>query len=125
MYHSLMFSGSKEIISTGSVISFNSEPITIKLFEETRQIVALKFIFKQDSAIKGQSLSTEVVNDELQLILFNFDNPIGTGTTKPMNFAQYGKKTLYLHFRVTSLSDSDRTLYYSIYAEDNEEDGKL
>lgn len=98
MYHSLMFSGSKEIISTGSVISFNSEPITIKLFEETRQIVALKFIFKQDSAIKGQSLSTEVVNDELQLILFNFDNPIGTGTTKPMNFAQYGKK----HYIYTS-----------------------
>ena len=48
MYRTSIFSEQKEIISSGTVISFNNEPITLKLFEDTTNVVTLKFVFKNN-----------------------------------------------------------------------------
>ena len=118
MYRTSIFSEQKEIISSGTVISFNNEPITLKLFEDTTNVVTLKFVFKNNPEEKKEALSGKVINDTLVLTLTNFNNPIGSGTTKPMDFASYKGQNLYLPFRVTILYDSDRTLYYTIYKEE-------
>ena len=118
MYRTQLFSSNKEIVASSTAISFNNEPITIKLFDDAQQVVVIQFSFEKDSEDKDQHIKTSIADDTLIFTLINFDNPIGTGTTKPINFARYNSKTLYIHFRVTSLQDSDRTLYYSIYAEE-------
>lgn len=84
MYRTSIFSEQKEIISSGTVISFNNEPITLKLFEDTTNVVTLKFVFKNNPEEKKEALSGKVINDTLVLTLTNFNNPIGSGTTKPM-----------------------------------------
>lgn len=123
MYRTSIFSEQKEIVSSGTVISFNNEPITLQVFEDTTKVFTMKFVFKNNEEEKDPALSAEVVDDELILTLTNFNNPIGSGSTKPINFATYKGFPMYLHFRVSALSDSDRTLYYSIY-KGEEKDGK-
>lgn len=124
MYQTSIFSERKEIISSGMVISFDNEPITLKLSEDETSVATLKFVFKDSEEEKKATLSGEVVNNELVLSLTNFNNPMGSGTTKPMNFATYKGLAMYLHFRVTALSDSDRTLYYTIYKEEKKDERK-
>ena len=123
MYRAQYFSENKEIISSGVMISFNQEPITIKVFEEGLQVVEVKFVFQNDSNIKDPKMLTNVEDDRLVFTLINFNNPIGTGSTKPINFATYKGCPLYIHFRVNSLGETDKSLYYSIYKEENG-DGK-
>ena len=57
MYRTSIFSEQKEIISSGTVISFNNEPITLKLFEDTTNVVTLKFVFKNNPEEKKEALS--------------------------------------------------------------------
>ena len=124
MYQTQLFSKNKEIVSSGSVISFIGEPITLKLFDDDRQVVVLQFCFQKDVENKQQYMQTAISGDTLIFTLTNFDNPLGVGTTKPIDFAKYKGKKLYIHFRVTNLTDSDRTLHYSIYAEEDEGNGQ-
>ena len=123
MYRTQLYSGHKEIIASGTAISFNSEPIVIKLFNGDQQVVVIQFSFTTDNDDKKQRMETSIADGILTFTLINSDNPFGTGTTRPINFARYDSKTLYIHFRTTSLRDSDRTLYYSIYAEEAGCDG--
>lgn len=117
MIKTTISSRNKIIITSGSVITFDNEPITIKIFDDGQQIISLQFIFQTNADVKEPAMVSTVTNDTLILTLTNFDNPIGTGSTKPINFAKYKNKTLYLHFRVNALSESDKTLYYTVYAE--------
>jgi len=123
MYKTIISSGSKHVLSSGTVISFKNDPIFIEVLDDTHSMIKLQFIFNNDETIKEQSMSTAVVDDVLCFTLTNFNNPIGTGTTSPINFAKYGDMQLYLHIRVTALTNSDRTLYYTIYAEGGNENG--
>lgn len=122
MLETTIFSGNKMIIASGTVITFDNEPITIKLFENSQQKISLQFIFQTNTDIKEPAMSTTVTRNTLIFTLTNFDNPIGTGSTKPINFAKYKNETLYLHFRVNALSESDKTLYYTVYAEGGQGD---
>lgn len=123
MYRTSIFSAQKEIVSSGTVISFNNEPITLQVFKDTTKVFTMKFVFKNNEEEKNAVLSGEVINNELILSLTNFNDPIGSGTTNPMKFASYKGQDLYLHFRVTTLSDSDKTLYYTIYKEEKDKHG--
>lgn len=123
MYKTKISSGNKQVLSSGTVISFDNNPISIELLDDNQSMVKLQFNFNHDETVKGQSMSTAVIEDVLCLTLTNFNNPIGTGTTKPINFAKYGDMILYLHIRVTALSDTDRTLYYTIYADGGDNNG--
>lgn len=120
MYNTFVFSEGKEIISSGSIISFNGEPITIKVNEDSVPMFTLKFVFQERSDVKDPKLSTTVSNDTMIFTLTNFNNPIGSGTHTPIDFATYKNRNLYLHFRVNALSNSDKTFYYTIYAEEGD-----
>ena len=76
MYRTSIFSEQKEIVSSGTVISFNNEPITLQVFEDTTKVFTMKFVFKNNEEEKDPALSAEVVDDELILTLTNFNNPI-------------------------------------------------
>ena len=123
MYKTNILSGNKRVVSSGTVISFDNNPIFIEVLDEAQSIAKLQFIFNDDTTIKEQSMSIAVVGDVLCFTLTNFNNPIGTGTTRPINFAKYGDIALYLHLRVTALNNTDRTLYFTIYSDGGENSG--
>ena len=51
----------------------------------------------------------------LEITLFNFNSPLGTGSDKPVNFGFSAGRRLYLHYRVYSLAGGDKTLQFTIY----------
>ena len=123
MYKSVISAGNRKVISSGTAISFENEPIIIEVFDEAQSVVKLQFVFNNNEEVKEQLMTTAVTGDVLCFTLTNFNSPIGAGTTKPISFARYKNMILYLHIRVTALSKSDKTLYYTIYADGGDDYG--
>ena len=111
-------SGSAEVIASGSVISFEGNPITITYGAgETR--LKLTFEFKTDPSRKDPYvLGSSADPLSLRVVLFNFDSPLGVGTSTPTPIGTIGDRKLYIHYRVNTLSSTpDKTLLYTIYAD--------
>jgi hypothetical protein len=109
-------SGPSEIVASGIVIAFSGHPIEIS-------IGPLKFLFEfvTNKAVPQQNLQATVPQpNSLKLELTNFDNPLGTGSVKPLpvgSFSINGKnRVLYLHLRVYGIGEeADKTLHYTFY----------
>jgi len=108
-------SSGKDIISTGSIHSFTSDNLEITL-------LGLTFIFEfltdkeGKQRLEKESLSTKV----LKLKIFNFNNPLGTGTTKPIEMGTINNRKLYLAFTVYALDkDSLKLFQYTFFMGEN------
>lgn len=111
-------SGSAEIVASGTAISFRGSPLVIQLGENSP--LTVRMIFEETKAgVLSPGIRAQAPDpDTLELYLQNFDNPIGTGTTKPLQVATIGGREAYLHFRVYSLPGSvDKTVHYSVFLE--------
>lgn len=107
-----------EVISSGLATSFNGEPISITLYSSPTPF-KITFKFLKDESLDGQKMDPETPNDhEVILKLTNFDNPLGTGTVRPVGFATAGDgKNLFINFYVYVVGKSSPTLHYTIYKE--------
>lgn len=107
-------SGPCDVLGSGTVISYLSNPIEIRL-------PGLGLIFKfQDEPEKegGSTISGRVVEPStLELTLINFKNPIGSGSGAPMEIGSRDNQRLFLHFRVYQLVGGDKTLHFTVYLE--------
>jgi hypothetical protein len=104
-------SGTTEVISSGTVISFEGNPISIELEK-------LKFTFEFiDEEGKGESVVkfTASNNAELKISLLNFKNPIGSGVAKPSAVALINNRRLFLNFRIYHINTNDKILHYTFY----------
>jgi hypothetical protein len=109
-------SGGSEVVASGSVTAFSGHPIEISLGP-------LKFLFEfvTKKAVPQQNLLATVPQpNSLRLELTNFDNPLGTGSIKPLPVGSMtinGKnRVLYLHLRVYAIGEeADKTLNYTFY----------
>lgn len=104
-------SGSYDVLCSGSVIQFDAEPVTISFLE-------LFFVFKfinDDNEKQRQEFN--ISNNIFTLILYNFNNSLGTGNTQAINLGSINNRNLYLNYRIYTLSDlkHDRTIYYTFY----------
>ena len=102
------------IVSTGSVIQFNNESITISLFD-------LSFVFNFISTgSKDPKVTYSASGKIFSIQMCDFNNSLGTGNTQPVELGQVDNKKLYLNYRVYALDDCDfgRTIYYTFYLED-------
>jgi hypothetical protein len=109
-------SGGAEIISSGLIIQFNKKPIEINVqLPDFSFTCVIKFENKLEN--KVQSLHAEAIPPStLSITFFNFNNPLGSGSSEPLNIGSYKNKSLYLSYRIYSLSEnSDKTLHYTIY----------
>lgn len=83
-----------EVINSGLVTAFNGEPITITL-NSTPKPFKMTFKFFKDESHEGQKMDAETPNDhEVILKLTNFNNPLGTGTVRPVGFASDRKSVV-------------------------------
>lgn len=111
-------SGQAEILQTGSIISYDSSPITIE-FGDNNTNLALNIEFKNTEDGKALIETGDVVNNSLQLILSNFNNQLGSGSIKPIAIGTWDNMTLSFSFRVYTLNGSDqKTLYFTFYKHD-------
>ena len=106
------------VVDSGLVTAFDENPIEITLLTDDKNKFTLKFVFNKDEKISGHNLSASSTEDSVTFFLTNFTNPLGTGTSKPLNFAtdSLGKK-LYINFYVYTIGQSNSTLHYTIYKE--------
>ena len=112
-------SGPAEVIDSGSVISFDGNPIKL-VYKELN--IAIVFEFKTDEENKSTHISGDYLEGNvtepgtLMLTLHNFDDRFGAGTVKPMAIGKYEGRKLYIQLRVYTLIGSpDKTLEYTLY----------
>ena len=108
-------SGPTNIITSGTVISFNKNPIEI-IFGPANGRLKLIIEFEEDKEIKGTSVKPSITSkDTLNLKLINYNNSLGTGNKKPLVFGNIEGRELYLNYRVFPLNEWDKTVHYTIY----------
>ena len=105
--------GEYEVYLSGTVISFNNEPVTFQLAED------LAYIFKfEDIPNKEQKMTFEQSQDKktLSILLTNFNSPLGDGNASPIEMGLLRGKKLYLEYRVRALNrTANKEIYYSWY----------
>jgi hypothetical protein len=107
-----IFSGSYKIFASGIVIQYNNEPIRFSI--APNMSLVFKFITTEDKNIR---MEHTISNDSLIVLLYNFDNSLGTGNTIPINIGVLNNRKFYINFRVYALSElkESRTLHYTLY----------
>ncbi len=107
-------SGNYEVFDTGTVISFEQEPVTFHLAADLQ----IRLAFRDDIEKKDEHRIefNSISNSELGIILVNFNNSLGTGNTAPFEVGILNNKKLYLNFRVYTLNvKTNKTIHYSWY----------
>jgi hypothetical protein len=108
-------SGPMDVLASGSVIAFEGQPIEIT-FSAANETLKLIFEFSSDVTAKEPHYQGRLSEpDTLTLTLFNFDSPLGTGTTKPQPLGNLGSRPVHLHYRVYAMDSSDKLLHYTLY----------
>lgn len=103
-------SAGKDIIANGIAHTFDRENFEIEL-------KGLRFVFEFRTDSSGQRIEQEVISPTgLKLMIYNFNNTLGTGLTSPLELGTLSNRKLYLAFLVGALSESSiRTVTYTFF----------
>lgn len=120
-----VYSGPVGLIATGTAIAYMGNPIEIQFGlspsdsqnvpQEAPWSLTFEFI-DEKGIINNERIEAHAKSyASLVLKLYNFTNLLGSGTEQPLEIGQHRGKTVWLHFRVYQLANSDKTLQFSIY----------
>ena len=117
-----IYLGNYELIDSRSVILFDSEiPIQIEEVFNSKFKIILRFISQKDDAgIHNIQVNVDIQNNIIEYKCMNFDNPLGTGTNKPIEIGTISGKKVYVHFWLYALGGDNgvsRKLEYSVWKE--------
>jgi hypothetical protein len=119
-----IYSGPVGLIASGSTIAYSGNPIEIQFgfpvasAPGVPQEAPWTLVFEFIDEVGGTNERIEPhAQGERSLVLklYNFNKQLGSGTERPLEIGKLHGKTIWLHFRVYHLTDSDKTLHYSIY----------
>lgn len=111
-------SGPTDIIATGIIISFSGNPIEI-VFGPAIERMRLILKFKDEEGNAKLRVAAEKSNhDTLILTFFNFNNPLGGGSTEPIALGTLEGRKIYINYRIYHLEACDKTFHYTIYMDD-------
>ncbi|EJW14301.1 hypothetical protein M5X00_31900 [Paenibacillus alvei] len=107
---------STEVISSGTLITYDNEPIKMSI-DLNNWHLKLEFNFVQSENDNEDGNLRFRSNDNCLIIDFiNFNNSLGMGNSTPIEIGQHRGKKLFLNYRVYSLtSNSDKTFHYTLY----------
>lgn len=117
MLDTTIVTGPVEVITSGTVIAFENNPIDITV-PLTNFNMTISFHFKDDEGENiDPSADFEAVSSTfLKVTLNNFTNNLGSGSKTPIRIARHQDKQVYIQFRVYSLNKkNDKTLHFTIY----------
>lgn len=100
------------LVRSDTVFSANKDPIAITIEDE----YTLKFTFLDDTTNPEQDIDVNTQNEGVELILKNFNNPLGTSISKPIEFAKLNGRSIYIAFAVYAVS-STKVLHFNIYVD--------
>jgi hypothetical protein len=107
--------GEYEVLHSGTVISYETEPITFEISPE----IIIRIVFKSDpSKADSQIEFDSVSNSQLDINLVNVSPSIGVSNVSPLNLGHFNGRKLYLNFSVFSVGPTEnlsRTLHYTWY----------
>lgn len=101
-------------------MSFEDNPVKIS-FKSGKDLLFLVFSF-HESVDLSKNYKVDLVgisSTELELKLFNFNNPLGIGNTSPIFIGTNESKKIYLNYRVYTLQGvKSKLIHYTIYEEE-------
>jgi len=108
--------GDKELLASGMVLTFDSEPVEITLSYKD-EIITFSMEFISDPEIKDLPLSFELVNQtSLKVKFTNHNNTLGTYNIQPFELGSIGNRLLYFNYFITQLNQTSRKkIDYSFY----------
>lgn len=102
--------GDLSLIKSDTILVFENQDVSL-LFDEQYHFV---FHFEEDSTIQENKMEFENIEDGIKLVLTNFNNPIGTSTTRAIPFAETNGKVVFVSFAVYTINKT-KVLHYNIY----------
>lgn len=109
--------GNKKLVYANRICCFDNDAVELHHKFNDNDILSIKFMFRYDEANLRYELSSPE-NGRIELILYNFKNPMGTGLKQPIEIAQYKDKGIYLVFFVFKLDQANPILDLALYLED-------
>lgn len=115
MYPFNVSSGNSQVISTGTIIQFNRQPIEFKIdFPGFPLKLIMNFENTTDPQTKMEAQTVDV--NTISLTFYNYNNPLGTGTVKALKIADYKGQHVYLNYKIYALTDQgEKTVQYTFY----------
>lgn len=105
--------GPTEVVASGTVTPFDGEPVEITLQGDS-EALTIVCAFEADDG--EQRVETEVLDEStLRFAFINFANPLGSGSTRPVEVGTLDGRPLLFHFRVHAIEGSDPVLGYTFY----------
>lgn len=106
------------ILDSGSAITYSSTSelsFSVKMDDTFGFLLVLKF---ESTGESQHEVKQNVSGNTITLTCVNFDNSLGTGTTRPIELATFKGKKIYFNFWVYALGEKSlRKIVYSFYSE--------
>ena len=105
-------SGGKDILHSGSVMSYEENTIVIELSSE----MTMEFIFEEDPN-RGESIESRfipITPTYMKVFFVNFNSGLGAGSTTPVPLGDIDGRNLYMNYRISRLGNT-RNLEYTFY----------
>ena len=107
-------SGEFIVIGSGNVTNYEEDSLLSFKLDIDNEKFEIVFAFIDDDTEKV-NLEAKVHNNKVTLECTNFNNPLGTGTTKAIEVAKISNKKLFVNFSVSKLIKGPRNLSYTFY----------
>jgi len=111
-------SGNADIIASGIVMSFEGNPIEIEFGKPGNRLKLINVFQDEKGKADLRVEAMKIGNSILKITFFNFNNPLGSGNTKPLSFGTYEGRRIYINYRIFDLNPNeniDKSLHYTIY----------
>lgn len=111
-------SGNADIIASGIVMSFEGNPIEIEFGKPGNRLKLINVFQDEKGKADLRVEAMKIDNSILKITFFNFNNPLGSGNTKPLSFGTYEGRRIYINYRIFDLNPNeniDKSLHYTIY----------
>ena len=104
--------GDFEVLDSGTVTSNNGNDVLFTISDA----VKIRLVFRTTEDGKKTMSTSLNSNNELEFILNNFDNPLGTEFTEALEIGTFKSRNLYFHARVLGMDNtSNKVIIYTFY----------
>jgi hypothetical protein len=109
-----------KVLDSGTLITFRNEPVTFQLANDLK----IRMSFRNDGSGQ-QRLDYNVISPhELELVLTNFNNSLGSGNAQPLPLARLDNRQVYLNFAVYAFDESsNKIVHYTWYSREEVANG--
>ena len=107
-------SGPARVCASGHVTAFENHPITLEFGTQSTPVTIVFRFESTEESDKARFEGTVTFPSRIELVLYNFNNVLGSGTKTPLKLGEWKEDDLYISFYVTKIGEN-RVLHYTLY----------